>query len=490
MEEKFRKIQVRTLLLSTVFFLFLSFFLTVILNWQSDVLVKKTASQLIAAHNQQMEMNLNSYLSKVEKAASLLYSEEEYYTFDPGDENMDPYEKQEITSDMTDRINDLGILDNYTDLSVVYRNDDRMGWLSKVTRAMYSDKQMYADFDSILNAGNGDYAWVFGLNGNTDHLYYLKRYNEQAIIMISFYSLELKQYFVIPEELNGMNVTLVDEENHILYANDESRIGEQLPEEIIKTLGEVSNGSASTKDMLVTSNMCANGWRIVCTMSYDFINRENEAASRDSLVYVLAMIGLLLWLELRQARAMNLSAAGIVETLQERAEHDLMTGLYNKTEFEQDAGGKLAHQKKGSVYSYTIIDLDRFKEINDTYGHSAGDEVLIAFAGIIRKYFPEGQYIAGRLGGDEFGIFAETNSGREEVRRIITEKLQAMHEELSETKFRSGDMKVSFSSGTVIAEEQDTSFQKLNRRADALLYHGKRNGRGRDESEAADEEAE
>ena len=211
--------------MSTVFFLFLSFFLTVILNWQSDVLVKKTASQLIAAHNQQMEMNLNSYLSKVEKAASLLYSEEEYYTFDPGDENMDPYEKQEITSDMTDRINDLGILDNYTDFSVVYRNDDRIGWLSKVTRAMYSDKQMYADFDSILNAGNGDYAWVFGLNGNTDHLYYLKRYNEQAIIMISFYSLELKQYFVIPEELNGMNVTLVDEENHILYANDESRIG-------------------------------------------------------------------------------------------------------------------------------------------------------------------------------------------------------------------------------------------------------------------------
>ena len=104
--------------MSTVFFLFLSFFLTVILNWQSDVLVKKTASQLIAAHNQQMEMNLNSYLSKVEKAASLLYSEEEYYTFDPGDENMDPYEKQEITSDMTDRINELGILDNYTEISV------------------------------------------------------------------------------------------------------------------------------------------------------------------------------------------------------------------------------------------------------------------------------------------------------------------------------------------------------------------------------------
>ena len=116
--------------MSTVFFLLLSLFLTVILNWQSDVLLKKTASQLIAAHNQQLEMNMNSYLTKVEKAASLLYSEEEYYSFDPGDENLDPYQKQEITSDMTDRINDLGILDNYTDFSVVYYNDDRLAFQS------------------------------------------------------------------------------------------------------------------------------------------------------------------------------------------------------------------------------------------------------------------------------------------------------------------------------------------------------------------------
>ena len=65
-----------------------------------------------------------------------------------------------------------------------------------------------------------------------------------------------------------------------------------------------------------------------------------------------------------------------------------------------------------------------------------------------------------------------------------------MRKELSEKKFRSGDMKVSFSSGTVNAEEEDTSFRKLNKRADVLLYHGKRSGRGRDESEAADEKAE
>ena len=476
--------------MSTVFFLLLSLFLTVILNWQSDVLLKKTASQLIAAHNQQLEMNMNSYLTKVEKAASLLYSEEEYYSFDPGDENLDPYEKQEITSDMTDRINDLGILDNYTDFSVVYYNDDRIGWLSKVTRAMYSDKQMYEDFASILKNGNGDRAWVFGLNGNTDHLYYLKRYNSKAIIMVSFYSLELKQYFVIPEELNGMDVALVDNENHILYANDEDRIGEQLPEETVNTLGDVTNGSVTTKDLLVTSNTCENGWRIVCTMSYDFIARENASASRDSLGYVLAMVILILWLELRQAKAMNLSAAGIVETLQDRAEHDLMTGLYNKTEFEQAADEKLSHQKKGFVYSYTIIDLDRFKQINDTYGHSAGDEVLIEFAGLIRENFSENSFITGRLGGDEFGIFAELEESEAEVHQQMEQRLQNMRKELSEKKFRSGDMKVSFSSGTVNAEEEDTSFRKLNKRADVLLYHGKRSGRGRDESEAADEKAE
>lgn len=293
MEEKFRKIQMQTVGLFTILIVGISLYLTILLSGQSDNILKQTSAHLVAAHNHQMEMNINSYLTNVEKAASLLFGDEEYYTYDPNDSPLDPYEKQQVVTAMEDRINDFGILDNYTDFSVVYNNGDSIGWISKLTRSMYVNTAMYDDFADIL--GGTDHRWVFGLNGNTDHLYYLKRYNSQTIIMVSFYS-----------------------------------------------LGTITDGTVLPRNLLVTSNTCENGWRIVCSMPTANITRQTRNESRISLLCVLVIIALILWFGLRRANAMNLSAAGIVETLQTRAEHDSMTGLYNKTEFEQEATSRLA----------------------------------------------------------------------------------------------------------------------------------------------------
>ena len=128
----------RTIWLFTALVLGMSFYLTVLLSRQADYTLKETAAHFIAAHNNQMEMNINAYLTNVEKAASLLFGDEEYYTYNPDDTSLDPFEKQEIAASMEDRINDFGILDNYTDFSVVYSNGDSIGWISKTTRDPYS----------------------------------------------------------------------------------------------------------------------------------------------------------------------------------------------------------------------------------------------------------------------------------------------------------------------------------------------------------------
>ena len=489
MEEKFRKIQEKTIVLFAVLILAVSFYLTALLSGQSNYVLKESASNLIAAHNRQMELNIDAYLNKVEKAASLLFAEEEYYTYDPEDES-DPYENQKIEEAMGDRINDLGILDNYTDFAVVYENDDVIGWVSKLTRGMYTDTSMYDAFDAILSAEkSGDRTWVYGLNGNTDHLYYLQRYNDRAVIMVSFYAHELKNYFILPDQLEGMSVALVNEDNDVLYANKEEMIGQKLPGDTVKRLGDVTDGSVMTKEKLLTSNTCDNGWRIVCAIDNEDIIGENRRASQRSMIFVMAATALILWFGIRRARKMNLSAAGIVETLQSRAEHDRMTGLYNKTEFETAADLKLAHQTLRHTYCFTIIDIDRFKEINDTCGHNAGDAVLKEFADLLKENFADGEYMLGRLGGDEFGIFAEMEGAdRDEAGERIAAGLMNVRRALAEKDFGLGDLKPSFSSGTVQAEKEDTSFVKLYERADRLLYHGKNSGRGRDEREADHEE--
>lgn len=486
MEEKFREIQVRTVLLFTILVLGLSLDLIVLLNRQADDTLKETAAHFIAAHNSQMEMNINSYLTNVEKAASLLFGNEEYYTYNPDDASLDSYEKQEIIESMTDRIDDFGILDNYTDFSIVYSNGDSIGWISKTTRAMYANIPMYDDFAAIL--GDTDEQWIFGLKGNTDHLYYLKRYNSRAIIMVSFYSLELDNYFQIPEQLEGMNVALIDDENNILYSSDDDQIGKTLPDNIRAKLGSTTDGIILTRDMLVTSNTCENGWRIICTMPTANMTRQTQTESRRSLLYVLVIIALILWFGLRRAKEMNLSAADIVETLQTRAEHDSMTGLYNKMEFEQEAAHRLAAPTGNSSYVFTIMDLDYFKEINDTYGHAMGDAVLITFSKLLRETFQEKEYMVGRLGGDEFGVFAQFDgiNAVEEARQIAG-KLDTLRKRLSEVKFGNENIQISFSSGTSYPAP-GADFEQMHKLADDLLYRSKRNGKDRDSSEAGREE--
>ena len=91
-----------------------------------------------------------------------------------------------------------------------------------------------------------------------------------------------------------------------------------------------------------------------------------------------------------------------LETLNERASQDGLTGVANRAEFDRAHQRWVAlHLERGLPYSLVICDLDFFKRTNDTYGHQAGDEALIAFATLLRKYCRAGDMVA-RYGGEEF----------------------------------------------------------------------------------------
>lgn len=91
-----------------------------------------------------------------------------------------------------------------------------------------------------------------------------------------------------------------------------------------------------------------------------------------------------------------------LETLNEKASQDGLTGVANRAEFDRTHPRWVAlHLERGLPYSLIICDLDFFKRTNDTYGHQAGDEALIAFAALLRKHCRAGDLVA-RYGGEEF----------------------------------------------------------------------------------------
>jgi diguanylate cyclase (GGDEF)-like protein len=133
-----------------------------------------------------------------------------------------------------------------------------------------------------------------------------------------------------------------------------------------------------------------------------------EKAARAALLpvagileIVLALLfALLVPLLVRVTRRLRRHA----EKIQYQALYDELTGLPNRLQFRKQIAGALpAVQRDGGHFSVLLLDLDRFKEINETLGHPSGDELLEACAARLRELTPAGAMLA-RLGGDEFGV--------------------------------------------------------------------------------------
>lgn len=156
-----------------------------------------------------------------------------------------------------------------------------------------------------------------------------------------------------------------------------------------------------------------------------------------------------------------------------KSEHDPMTGIYNKGAAISKIEKKMKTYKYMNNSVFMIIDADNFKEINDSYGHLAGDRVLIKIADILCENFRKSD-IVGRIGGDEFCIFlSEINSKThiEKSAQIICESVNNIVFSDKQTK------KISCSIGISMCTNSLKSFEQLYYEADTALYNVKKNGR-------------
>lgn len=100
---------------------------------------------------------------------------------------------------------------------------------------------------------------------------------------------------------------------------------------------------------------------------------------------------------------------------------DDLTEIYNRNAFNLRFE-RIKENIKNGTGAIIVFDVDDFKQINDTKGHLAGDEILKKVAGILYETFPEPKYRAFRIGGDEFAVLSHNVSESEIIRRLITLK--------------------------------------------------------------------
>lgn len=161
------------------------------------------------------------------------------------------------------------------------------------------------------------------------------------------------------------------------------------------------------------------------------------------------------------------------EQLEILAQYDALTGLPNRALFYDRLRQAIGRaRREQSLVGLMFLDLDRFKQINDSLGHAVGDRVLKEIAERFRRFLREVDTIA-RLGGDEFTVIIENVSDPEQVTAVAEKIRQALSEPLV---LDGHDMLVSASIGITLYPQDAEDIEHLIRNADIAMYNAKRRG--------------
>ncbi len=163
------------------------------------------------------------------------------------------------------------------------------------------------------------------------------------------------------------------------------------------------------------------------------------------------------------------------EQLEQLAYYDPLTKLPNRALYRERLERELLHaQRNGHTSALLFIDLDKFKQVNDTLGHDVGDDLLIAVAQRLTGCVRATDTVC-RLGGDEFTVILSEVEGKEGVSRVS----QSIIDQLQQCfPLHGHDVQIGGSVGIALIPHDATDFIELNKKADIAMYHAKASGRG------------
>ncbi|MDE2332756.1 MAG: diguanylate cyclase, partial [Bradyrhizobium sp.] len=161
--------------------------------------------------------------------------------------------------------------------------------------------------------------------------------------------------------------------------------------------------------------------------------------------------------------------------LENLAYYDALTGLANRALFQHKVSDALARcAETGAQMALLLLDLDRFKEVNDTLGHDSGDELLAMIARLILRILGRDNF-GFRLGGDEFAIAVMDPTDRQTAAHIAAEVIAALSAPMTLDR---GEVRIGASIGIAVAPDDGSNLVDILRCADVALYRAKESGRG------------
>ncbi|MDE6034783.1 MAG: GGDEF domain-containing protein [Ruminococcus sp.] len=439
----------------------------------SEDVLKSKVSSMTTSLNNQLNINLNNYLSRLANAGTLAFSIDEAYTYDATAGDMDEYERINTEKSISDQLSKICLMENFLDYGIVYRNNSTIGNISKGTKSLFTDN-MFEEFEKMITNRRTRDGWYTGYQDDYERIYYVKYIHENALIVISIYTSELSDVIRNSEADNGMTIRLTDQKYIIMNSTEKDENGKNLPFEIGE---QVEGKDASTvlgEKYLTTINSCDVGWYVVCSIPTEIIMKEKN--QMQIYIYIVALVSAIIAILIGIFFTSKLTDPGRIVTanLNEDTRDEEYSSVLTKGAFIEKTDEIISDKNS---YAMILIDIDNYGEMIYNFGRSYAEGNIGRLVNEIQRLFPRSECI-GRINTDTFAVIIE-----------ISEKdSMAVHKELSRkcaeicTEYRStlhtesGKFPVTVSVGVAVSPDNATTAEKLFDCAHIALYTAKKNG--------------
>ncbi len=477
---RIRKLSRRMLIGYTVIILAAILTITIFAVRKYDRLVKDKVNSMTYSLNAQLKLNLDSYLSRMENVATLAFSVDNAYTYDPTTSTLSESEAIDVEKQISSDLLSLCLMENMVDYGIVYSTNQTVGKISNGTIQLFGDS-LYTDLSSMITRERTSDGWTTGYNDDYERIYYVKRINENAVFAISFYTAELDKIFASPDTIKDMTIRLTDRSYKMIYSSDKDQLGSSLPDDVLGQVKGHDTAVISDDDMISTVNLTNGDWYVICSTPTDVILKE--ARDMQKYIYIAALAAALVALAAGFffIRKIADPVSTVTSTLSDEISEDEFDGVLGNRFFRDKCEALISKTPEKELRSFAIVDIDNFFDLIDATDRKTAAAQISKLLKIFENIFGDAECI-GRLGEDTFAVITSPKKEEPEMyKALLAKRCTDICSMFRETLNAHGDspFEATVSIGAAVCPTDGNNYRTVCDNAYKALHISKKTGKNK-----------
>lgn len=321
----------------------------------------------------QTRKSVSSFLDGIERSVMVVFENTDDVAFYPrGGENE--YDDLVRIDELTDKMQSVGMLQNYCDFGIVYRSGETAGKITNSAKNSFGD-DLFAYFDEKVSEET-DSGWFTVCGESVNNAYYLKKLNDNAVMIASIYLTEFDTVFEKMDSSKDLRIYLTDENGTIIYVteNADSSVGDMLPAAVSDSFGDNINVTVNTDDCIGSAVDC-DGWKVYCVTSG---NDSIITSSRlETGVMTIAIIMIIAFISVGYIASASFTGSGERNVRYRSADSvNALTGLLSGMGVEEEISDRIETCLMGSTYAFMLVKIKDFDILKERLGSEYTDDCL------------------------------------------------------------------------------------------------------------------